>query len=77
MSYSKQKLNDLAGKIKGCADELNFLAERTQFESGEGGATDRALRAAREMQDELVRIAELRTQLITEIKAGMEMVEQE
>ena len=70
--YSKDKLNSIAGKIKGCADELIFLAERAQFESGEGGATDRALRAAREMQDELVRIAELRTELITEVKAGIE-----
>lgn len=76
MAFSKEKLRDLTGKMRGCSQEVEFLLERIDFESGPAGCTDRAVRAAKDLQDEMVRMEELRTEILSMTAEGIAIDEE-
>lgn len=75
--YSKQQLRNLTGKVRACAREVIYLAERVDAESGEGGATKRALHSTKAMRGELQRIEELKEQIQALVEQGIERHDEE
>lgn len=63
MKYSKKELDDRIGKIRGCAEEVRYIASAIKFESGPDGVTSGARVDVKALNDELARMVELKEQI--------------